>query len=370
MQNENAQHDHYNDEIDLADLVRSLWDGKWLVIGVTFLTTLLAVAYLMLVPKTYTGSLEIAALPTAQADAYTELNATKFIEIDKEKLLSLFVEDLKLYYSIDKFIFKNQYITQDSDETDSEFSFRLRQTAYNFSFTPPSATNAKNKKANWQVNIITHDQELARKILQQSLLTTTNNVNAQIEQTILRSKAQHSRKLNNELHSIENERSNAIARYRAQTQARVAYLSEQAQIARLLNIDDGTLSSQNYTAGASVVTAVTADKALYLRGYLAIEKEIQLLKSRASEEPFIPMIVTLDSRKRLLQQDAVIEQMQQVLSNTPIGTSEFAAATYDLASIQYTSKTKSTLVLALSIVLGGMLGIFVLLIRNAVIRKD
>ena len=35
MQNENAQHDHYNDEIDLADLVRSLWDGKWLVIGVT-----------------------------------------------------------------------------------------------------------------------------------------------------------------------------------------------------------------------------------------------------------------------------------------------------------------------------------------------
>ncbi|MCS5559117.1 MAG: Wzz/FepE/Etk N-terminal domain-containing protein, partial [Oceanospirillaceae bacterium] len=140
MQNENAQHDHYNDEIDLADLVRSLWDGKWLVIGVTFLTTLLAVAYLMLVPKTYTGSLEIAALPTAQADAYTELNATKFIEIDKEKLLSLFVEDLKLYYSIDKFIFKNQYITQDSDETDSEFSFRLRQTAYNFSFTPPSAT--------------------------------------------------------------------------------------------------------------------------------------------------------------------------------------------------------------------------------------
>ena len=97
MQNENAQHDHYNDEIDLADLVRSLWDGKWLVIGVTFLTTLLAVAYLMLVPKTYTGSLHITPLSQADLEIYQEFNASQFMPITQQKLLDLFIEDLITY---------------------------------------------------------------------------------------------------------------------------------------------------------------------------------------------------------------------------------------------------------------------------------
>ena len=49
---------------------------------------------------------------------------------------------------------------------------------------------------------------------------------------------------------------------------------------------------------------------------------------------------------------------------------EFRDSKYDVASLDYQRKTKSALVLALAIVLGGMLGIVVLLIRNALIKQD
>ena len=120
MQNSSEQSQPYNDEIDLADLVRSLWQGKWLVIGVTFSALVLAVAYLTWAPKSYTASLKISALPAAQADAYTELNATELMTIDEQVLLSLFVEDLQ---------------TQNS-------------AAYNFSLVA-------SKSANWVLNFPT-----------------------------------------------------------------------------------------------------------------------------------------------------------------------------------------------------------------------
>ncbi len=95
MPNSPEQSQAYNDEIDLADLIRALWQGKWLVIGVTLATLALGIAYLMIVPKSYTASLNILALPSSQADVYIELHETQLIATDKQSLLALFVEDLK-----------------------------------------------------------------------------------------------------------------------------------------------------------------------------------------------------------------------------------------------------------------------------------
>ncbi len=94
MPNSPEQSQAYNDEIDLADLIRALWQGKWLVIGVTLATLALGIAYLMIAPKSYTASLNILALPNSQADVYIELHEAQLIATDKQSLLALFVEDL------------------------------------------------------------------------------------------------------------------------------------------------------------------------------------------------------------------------------------------------------------------------------------
>ncbi len=79
MPNSPEQSQAYNDEIDLADLIRALWQGKWLVIGVTLATLALGIAYLMIAPKSYTASLNILALPDSQADVYIELHEAQLI---------------------------------------------------------------------------------------------------------------------------------------------------------------------------------------------------------------------------------------------------------------------------------------------------
>jgi len=366
MSDKQMQNEHYNDEIDLADLVLSLWRGKWLVIGVTFLTLLVAVAYLKLVPKTYTSSLQIAPLSSAQADVYRELNSTEFIAVDEQILLSLLIQDLQSYDGIEQFIKEYDYIAQTTDETDYEFAQRLRGSAYNFSITSVEANNIQHK---WVVDIVTHDVELANKILHAALGLANANVNVELEKMLSRRIDQHVRKLKHELENIEHTRLNIVARYETVTKARIAELSEQAQIARTLGIDNGTLSSQTYNGLSALVTTGNVDQTLYLYGYLALEKEIQLLAERDSVALYIPSLASLDDQQRVLMQDPVVARAQEIFAITPIGTEQFEAAVYDMASMSYKSKTKTSLVLALSIVLGGMLGVFVLLIRNAVMVK-
>jgi LPS O-antigen subunit length determinant protein (WzzB/FepE family) len=95
-----------------------------------------------------------------------------------------------------------------------------------------------------------------------------------------------------------------------------------------------------------------------------------MILTRQSANPFISVLTSIEDLKLQVLHDKTAIRVDEVLASTPLGTEQFSAAVYDLASVAYTSKTKSALVLALAVVLGGMLGIFVLLIRNALIKKD
>jgi LPS O-antigen subunit length determinant protein (WzzB/FepE family) len=389
------QPDHnqsFNDEIDLADLVKSLWNGKWLVIGVTFASVMLALAYLVLMPKTYTGKLEIAALPNAKADVYTELNATGFVAVDEQVLLKLFVEEVKSYNSIEHFIKTYGYIEQQENETDREFTFRLRRTAYGFSLVPPTLESAKNFQPNWVLNITTKNPTMANRIITDSLVLSNQTVNKQMARTFKRRSDEQSRLNKFAIQDLELNKQRALSQYEINNRSRLALLNEQAQIARSIGLSKGSLSPQSYV-NSSTITIENEDEdggvakkkkqyepyvapkigneaPLYLRGYVALEKEMIILESRKSHESFIPQLAAIEDLKLQLLQDKAVARADELLAITPIGTEQFSAAVYDLASVAYTSKTKSALVLALAVVLGGMLGIFVLLIRNALIKKD
>jgi len=382
----------YNDEIDLADLVRSLWNGKWLVIGVAFGTVMLALAYLVLVPKTYTGSFEIAALPSVKADVYTELNATEFMAVDEQVLLSAFIDDVRSYDGIESFIKSYGYIAQQEDETDREFAFRLRSTAYDFSLVPPTPLTAKNFQPNWVLNVTTQKPDMATQILADSLMLSNQNINEQMGGAFQRRSNEQTRKNKFAIEDLELKKQRVLSQYDFNKKSKLALLNEQAQIARSLDIGKGSLSlpTQSYVKSSTTVfttvdednqrktnqnepyvaSAANNEALLYLRGYVAIEKEIMMLQSRKSPEAFIPQLAIIEDLKLQLLQDPTVSRANELFANTPIGSEEFSAAVYDLASLEYKSKTKATLVLALAIVLGGMLGIFVLLIRNALVNKD
>jgi len=326
MSNSPEQSQAYNDEIDLADLIRALWQGKWLVIGVTLATLALGIAYLVIAPKSYTASLNILALPDSQADVYIELHEAQLIATDKQSLLALFVEDLKT-------------------QTQSVNGLGLSIA----SVTPTQSRLSFPTQAPGQLTQTVADAlELAHR-----------NVNQQLELNFSR----HSNKLaaNNTtaIEALDLERLQKIAIFTFNQNQQVATLKEQVKLARFLSIEKGALSS------------LTGFKALkvYEQGYLALEKEIELIQSRKVED-FIPDLARIEFSQAELLKNKEVKRVEMMLAKTPIGTDQFSAAVYNLDTLVYKNNTKTSLILALSIVLGGMLGIFVLLIRNVLIKQD
>ena len=360
----------YNDEIDLADLVRSLWDGKWVVIGTTIATVMVGLIYLIITPKTYTGALAISPLPTLQAEAYLILNESGLIGIDSNKLETLFIEEILTYKGLEASIKKNSYLEKLESESESEFSLRISNTARAFTLSKPSNKKDKEQQPKWTIELTTQQPKLATQVVSDALSFTNDNVNRQVQNTMDRLFVAHSRNVTNELEDIDVASSIAVNNEKLKTQYRLAFLNEQAALARALEIDKNTLSAQMFTTQSSLVTSVSKEEPFYLRGYIAIEKEIKTLSSRSSPQLFIPELVANEKRREQLERDFSISRAKKLLALTPIGTDAFEAVSYDLFSMKFQSKTKQSLILALSIIVGGMLGIFVLLIRNTVVRKE
>ena len=106
-----------------------------------------------------------------------------------------------------------------------------------------------------------------------------------------------------------------------------------------------------------------------MKGYVTLEKEIELIQSRKVGD-FIPDLVRIEFLKSELLKNTEVGTLEAILAKTPIDTDQFSVAVYNLDTLVYKNNTKTSLILALSIVLGGMLGIFVLLIRNVLIKQD
>ena len=146
--------------------------------------------------------------------------------------------------------------------------------------------------------------------------------------------------------------------FKAKQDQQIVALTEQAQIARTINLDVGSFTN-----------SFSGTEAAYLKGHVVLEKEIELIQSRKVED-FIPDLARIDFLQAELLKNKEVKSVEMMLAKTPIGTDQFSAAVYNLDTLVYKNNTKTSLILALSIVLGGMLGIFVLLIRNVLIKQD
>jgi len=283
--------------------------------------------------------------------------------VNKQELLSLFIDDIKSYNGIQSFIKTYGYLEQQKDETDPEFAFRQRAAVYDFALVSPASKKGEGAQPNWSLNITTQNPKIASQIVADALALSNQNVNEQLVKVFQLRSERYARKNKFAIEDLELKTQRALAVYNMRTEAKLVGLAENAQIARAINLKDGTLFNN-----ASVIISSSQEGPLYLRGYLSIEKEV--LQSRENFASFVDELPAIEDAILTLLQDQTLTRADEIFSKTPIGTDQFLTAVYDLALIDYKSKTKDTLVLALAIVLGGMLGVFVLLIRNALINKN
>ena len=193
----------YNDEIDLADLIRSLWLGKWVVISTTIVAVMAAVIYLTITPKTYTGALEISPLPTVDAEVYLPLNESELIGINNKQLETLFIEDILTYEALEASIKESSYLEKLATESELEFSLRISHAARTFSLSKPSNKKDKEQQPKWTLAITTQQPELAIKVVSDALSVANDSVNHQVQIMMDKHFAAHSRGIIRELEDID-----------------------------------------------------------------------------------------------------------------------------------------------------------------------
>jgi len=66
--------EHINDEIDLIELLQNLWDGKWVIAGVSAAALAIGGAYVALTPNSFDASITIRPLDAATVDQFRTLN--------------------------------------------------------------------------------------------------------------------------------------------------------------------------------------------------------------------------------------------------------------------------------------------------------
>ena len=69
----------YDIETTLADIIRTIWSGKWTIIGVSAVTSIITIIYLMVITPTYKGVLEIFPISINEVSKYNDLNSSKLI---------------------------------------------------------------------------------------------------------------------------------------------------------------------------------------------------------------------------------------------------------------------------------------------------
>ena len=363
------------DEIDLLELIQSLWDGKWLIGGISAAALTIGGAYVALTPNKFDASLTFSPINSTAAQEYQELNELGFFDITPTSLMNLMYDVLVERDIFTEEVKRTGLIDRTHYGSDEEYEFAARQAAFDVSIQRDENLTANTIETadlellptSWNLQISGDDLDLTQEFLVAAIQASEEAARARLIDTFNRHIDTTIRSQSNTIEDTERAIGNAFEDYEVTLSDRLEFLQEQTQIARALNIARNTLEVTSFTQGNSILANVNAETPFYMRGYEAIEKEIELLQSRTMPDAFIPNLRNMQNSIRSIRQDPILDRARAAFDASPImDPVRFTATQYDIAALEVTYHKKSTLILALSLVLGAFIGMVGALIRAAV----
>jgi len=373
----------FNDEIDLLELFQTVWDGKWKVVGFALISVLSVIGFQFTQPPpSFVATTEIKSITSVEAERYTASNAIGFYEVMPTKvdktnalnnsvLLDLFIEKLDERVLFEEAIRKFSLLDASKYEDEKAFNDAVIELAASIEILPPSNVGGKDKKSDirryWQLVFEFNDDEKWKDVL----AFVSDSANESVRQTLLKkfeiSLSVAKQKKTFEIEDLSVQIDNVLSDYDRKISDRLEFLKEQAAIARKLGVAKNTIEAQTFSAQNGMVANVKTDTPFYLRGYDAIEKEIELIESRKNKEAFANGLLELEQKKRALEQDKTLERAESLFALTPIASpNDFSAVSVSVEATDFEYKSKRLLMLALALVVGGMIGVMYVLISNAV----
>ena len=402
-----------NDEIDLLELFQTIWDGKWKIVSIMAVSLLSVFAFNTVLPnKTFNAQTEIKPITSFELDKYRLFNASlrrfdsdnvevKIFNISKESLLALYIEQIEEGSLLETGIDKFELINKDNFENDNDYREAIQKFASGIEVLRPINVDGQAKGEIRLYHVLSaeyNDEEKWKQLI--SFVDTEANKNVK-EIIINRFKSIVSVEEQIKTFAIKDidiAIENQTKDYDMIIKNRLAFLSEQAAIARKLGVKKYTIESQIFDTQNTVLTNVQTDTPFYLRGYEAIEEEIKIIKGRKDKtafmkdlfkleqekrkleqdrtlqraeknKVFLESLIALEVKKRAIEQDETLDRGKDLFNKTPLNENDFKSTIVKVAATDFESYNIRNLFYALALVLGGMIGVVFVLISKAFINR-
>ncbi len=419
----------YSDEINPIELIQTVLKGKWKIAAAVVISFIAAISYQSIQTKSFTATTEIKPINSIAISKYFTYNEfiadkTKTSKITESELLNLYfniIDDKSLFQDA---MHKLNLLEASQYNNDQEYNEAIIKLASSVKILPPHtkgliSLNNPNFKGSisfiyddakkWK-NVLMYVDESANQLVKEKLLKDYKNAllslkqnkeyrleklkilmtNTQIDLDKKMKKFEMNREF--QLEDIQTKIDNALLDYDIKISDRLAFLNEQASIARKLKLANGTIEVQMLGSKNSMVTNIQTNTPFYLRGYEAIEKEMELIKSRDSKQPFVDGLIRMEQKKRSLEQDRTLlraeknyvfldtlitleKKLRKIKQDKTIEKIELAFQSTPLAnkdkflskSTNLTTKFeyKNNKILVEAIVIGLIVGVFYVIISNA-----
>ena len=366
---------NYNDEIDLLNFMETVWDGKWKIVFIMVVSLLSVLGFKIIKPNlTFTATTQIKAITSFEFDKYRMFNSSlkkiekidkvnqefTIFEITKKNLLDSYIELIEEGSFLETGIDKYNLINKDDFKNEQDYKEAKEKFASKIEILNPKKT--KNEISSHYVLKAEYNDKVKWKDF---LLFVNEEVNKKLKASISNRFATiisiQNQKKDFAIKDIDIKIDNAKKDYDRNTKDRIAFLIEQAAIARKLNVR----TSHIFTTKNEFATDVNTDIPFYLRGYLAIEEEIKQISLRKNKLAFIKGLYELEQQKRDLQQDKTIERATYLFKKTPLKQSDFQASVVKVNTTDFEINNNFNLYYAIAIIFGGMLGVAYVTIDSA-----
>ena len=380
-----------NNEIDLVEVIINIWNNKLKIAAITVIFIILSTALYFIAKPPLNAKTEILPITIFENNLYKQYNTltmpqvekddekikaeNRFDKINRNYLLSLFIEELQTKDIIIEAIKKYQLIDQKKFDSEDKYLKTVQKEALKLNLLSPINVDG-NKRGETRLNWIIEFEVDDKGQWEEALSFIESEINNNIKNYL---KLNFNTTLDNlklldrfKLEDLNLKINNAKKDYDNETSNRLAFLKEQSLIARKLNIESNTLEVENFSTPSGVISNLQSAKPYYMRGYAMIEKEIELIESRNNKDKdaFTKNLLDLEKQKRALLEDKLLDRTEKLFNNTPIvNDNDFKAANIIYQDTEFKASFSLIKTILISGIFGIIFGIFYVLISSAIQQR-
>lgn len=358
-----------NSEVDIFEVFEVLFKYKFIILAFSIFASLLGLIAFNSTPKYFELTSTISPAKETVFSNYFRLNknielsqrtyldeniiqtsSDNMLQLTSSNIFKYFLSEFNDFEEVKKVLGEQKILNEvDLDEiNDNEKLKLINNFSKNFQILKPL-----NDFDNYTISILWHDSDQGLKIFEKIMTLVLNNTKNSVVNDIYQIAEYLDFTKKNNIKILEKEILSILNLQKTLDEQRILHLIEQAEIARAINLKNAYVLDNNEITikdidlqskyfGSSGTGTSNDD---YLRGYIALDKERDLLLKRTQNELLLSndQYAKLKNEINLIENDDFADQIKKdieiILSDSP-----FDWVYYDLGMTNVKSLNKSFLI--------------------------